>query len=331
MCPAASKSSPPGKRPKPRDAGGDLIYGRHAVREALRGKRRVRTVYLVAKASPLTRSGVPGGEREERPSGGPLRSSTQSFTGAGKEVADRRGNFEGLVRSWLPAAGGQRPPLKAVSTEELTALVGSPEHQGVAAEVGPYPYLDEGEVLEGYTLLVALDEVQDPQNLGAVIRVAECAGAAVVLPRHRAAEVTPAVVKASAGATEHAAVARVRNLAEFLARAKKAGFWVYGAVAGADASYMDQDFTYPTCFVLGSEGKGLGRLVTERCDVLVSLPLRGKIESLNVSVTSGILLYETVRQRTAACANRRGGKGAAFGPASAEGLGVADRFPDEGG
>jgi 23S rRNA (guanosine2251-2'-O)-methyltransferase len=173
----------------------------------------------------------------------------------------------------------------------------SPEHQGIAAEVDPYPYVEEAEILVGHSLLVVLDEVQDPHNLGAIIRTAEGAGAGVVIPRHRAAEVTAAVVKASAGATEHAAVARVRNLADFLGEAKKAGFWVYGTAAGAAGGYADQDYKCPTCFVLGSEGQGLGRRVESLCDVMVGLPLRGRVESLNVSVSAGILLYEALRQR----------------------------------
>jgi 23S rRNA (guanosine2251-2'-O)-methyltransferase len=141
--------------------------------------------------------------------------------------------------------------------------------------------------------------VQDPHNLGAVIRTAEGAGAGVIIPRHRAVEVTPAVVKASAGATEHAAVAQVRNMADFLEEAKKAGFWVYGTAAGATGDYTEQDYSYPTVFVLGSEGEGVGHRVESLCDVVVALPLVGRVESLNVSVSAGILLYEALRQRAA--------------------------------
>ena len=178
-----------------------------------------------------------------------------------------------------------------------SARLKTADHQGIAAEVDPYPYADLGVLLRDHTLLVALDEVQDPHNLGAIIRTAEGAGAGVLIPRHRAAEVTAAVVKASAGATEHAAVARVRNLADFLTQAKEAGFWVYGAAAEAESLYTGQDYRYPTCFVVGSEGEGLGRRVASLCDVMVSLPLAGQVESLNVSVSAGVLLYEAVRQR----------------------------------
>ncbi len=207
--------------------------------------------------------------------------------------------LEGVLRGWCSGTAVAMPPVDRVSPAELSARLRTSEHQSIAAVVDPYPYLDPAEILRTHSLLVALDEVQDPHNLGAVIRTAEGIGAGVLIPRHRAAEVTGAVVKASAGATEHAAVGLVRNLADFLADAKKAGFWVYGAAAEAEAPYYAQDYRYPTCFVLGSEGEGLGRRVASLCDVMISLPLVGKVESLNVSVSAGILLYEAGRQRSA--------------------------------
>jgi 23S rRNA (guanosine2251-2'-O)-methyltransferase len=218
-----------------------------------------------------------------------------------------------LLPEWCGAVGaaGCIPPVRRMEPFELTARLSTSEHQGIAAEVDPYSYVEEAEILAGRTLLVVLDEVQDPHNLGAIIRTAEGAGAGVVIPRHRAAEVTAAVVKASAGATEHAAVAVVRNLADFLEEAKKAGFWVYGTAAGAASGYADQDYKYPTCFVLGSEGQGLGRRVESLCDVMVGLPLRGQVESLNVSVSAGILLYEALRQRGCGGPDRPAEPGAA--------------------
>jgi 23S rRNA (guanosine2251-2'-O)-methyltransferase len=148
---------------------------------------------------------------------------------------------------------------------------------------------------------VALDEVQDPQNLGAICRTAECAGATgVVLPRRRAADVTPAVCKASAGAVEHLPVAQVRNLADFLADAKQAGCWVYGAQAGADTAYDAPDYSGGVVCVLGAEGRGLRPRVAAACDALVSLPLRGRIESLNVGAAAAVLLYEILQRREAA-------------------------------
>lgn len=185
------------------------------------------------------------------------------------------------------------------SGEELERLCGSPDHQGVVAEVDPYPYVGASELLlKGNALLVALDQVQDPRNLGAVCRSAEAAGAAgVVIPDRRSAEVTPVVCKVSAGAVEHLPVARVRNLADWLAEAKQAGFWVWGADADASQAPWDIDLTGPTVLVLGGEGKGLRPRVASACDELIALPQRGKVDSLNVSAAAAALLFEVVRQR----------------------------------
>ena len=207
--------------------------------------------------------------------------------------------LEAQVGEWTREAGSRGvETVKRLPAIELSEMVGSGDHQGVVAQVDPYPYRELEDALRSHTLLVALDSVQDPHNLGAIIRTAEAAGAAVIIPRHRAAEVTAAVVKSSAGATEHAAVVRVRNLTDALATAKEAGFWIYGASAAADSSYVAQDYRYPTCFVLGSEGQGVGRRVAGACDAMVALPSVGKVDSLNVSVSAGILLYEAVRQRS---------------------------------
>jgi 23S rRNA (guanosine2251-2'-O)-methyltransferase len=151
------------------------------------------------------------------------------------------------------------------------------------------------------TLVLALDQVQDPQNFGAICRSAECAGATgVVVPSRGAALVTGAVSRASAGAVEHLAVARVTNLANYLRDAKQAGAWVYGAEAGAERLYTQPDYSGRLVFVLGSEGKGLRPRVRDSCDALVSLPVRGRIASLNVSAAAAALLYEVVRQRAGA-------------------------------
>lgn len=182
--------------------------------------------------------------------------------------------------------------------EELERLCGSPDHQGVVAEVDPYPYADPRALLAGKGLLVALDQVQDPRNLGAICRSAEFAGAAgVVVPERRSAAVTPVVCKTSAGAVEHLAVAHVRNLADWLAEAKEAGFWIWGADAEADAAPWSVDLTGPTVLVLGGEGKGLRPRVAQSCDGLVALPRRGTVESLNVSAAATALLFEALRQR----------------------------------
>jgi 23S rRNA (guanosine2251-2'-O)-methyltransferase len=185
------------------------------------------------------------------------------------------------------------------SPEELERLCGSPDHQGVVAEVDPYPYGDPVAMLRGEPLLVALDQVQDPRNLGAVCRSAEYAGAAgVIVPERRSASVTAATCKASAGAVEHIEVAHVRNLADWLGQAKEAGFWIWGADADATATPWSVDLTGPTVIVLGGEGKGIRPRVAAACDGLVALPQRGHVDSLNVSAAATAVLFEAVRQRS---------------------------------
>jgi 23S rRNA (guanosine2251-2'-O)-methyltransferase len=204
-----------------------------------------------------------------------------------------------------------RAPQTAV--EELERLCGSPDHQGVAAEVDPYPYADPNALMrrEG-ALLVALDQVQDPRNLGAVCRSAEFAGAAgVIVPERRSAEVTAVACKASAGAVEHLEVARVRNLADWLAEAKKAGFWIWGADAEAGQAPWNVDLSGPTVLVLGGEGKGIRPRVTSACDGLVALPRSGRVDSLNVSAADSALLFEAARQRSPA--GGAGGRGVRTG------------------
>lgn len=205
------------------------------------------------------------------------------------------------------AERGRRRVLRVVTSEDasadqLTKLAGSPDHQGIVAEVDPYPYADAGELLSAPdALIVALDQVQDPHNLGAVCRSAEAAGASgVVICDRRSASITPAVCKASAGAVEHLAVAQVRNLADWLDQAKaREGLWAYGAAADSAEPYTSVELTGPVVLVLGSEGRGLRPRVAGACDALVSIPLQGKAASLNVSAAAAILLFEAVRQRQA--------------------------------
>jgi len=232
-----------GRRDRSSSPPRSVIYGRNAVREAVRGPRRVHRIWAT------------------KPDG------------------------------WPRAA--------AAGAEEIERLCGSPDHQGVAAEVDPYAYADAAELLgRPEPVLVVLDEVTDPQNLGAICRTAECAGATgVVIPERRSATVTPAVCKASAGAVEHLPVAQVRNLADFLADAKAAGLWTYGAAAGARTAYDAPDYSGGVVLVLGAEGRGLRPRVAAACDDLIALPLRGRIESLNVSAAAAVLLYEILQQR----------------------------------
>jgi 23S rRNA (guanosine2251-2'-O)-methyltransferase len=201
-----------------------------------------------------------------------------------------------LREPWLAAAG---VPTDIATAEEIERRSGSEAHQGVCAEAEPFRY-SGGEELLGlsHPLIVALDQVQDPQNMGAICRTAECAGAAgVVIPERRSAEVTSAVCKASAGAVEHLPVARVRNLADFLADAKAAGLWCYGADGGAPVAYDSVDYTGGVVLVLGSEGSGLRPRVASACDALMAIPLHGRIESLSVSAAAAVLLYGAQRAR----------------------------------
>ncbi len=221
----------------------------------------------------------------------------------------RRASSVGEV--WATAGAAREPWLagvtvRTVSGEEVQRRCGSEAHQGVCAEAGPYRYAGAEELLSGENpLLVALDQVQDPQNLGSICRTAECVGAAgVVIPERRAAEVTPAVCKASAGAVEHLPVARVRNLADFLADARRAGCWCYGASAGGGSSerapvaYDQPDYSGSgLVLVLGSEGSGLRPRVASACDQLITLPLLGRIESLGVSAAGAAILYEILQSR----------------------------------
>jgi 23S rRNA (guanosine2251-2'-O)-methyltransferase len=239
---------------------------------------------------------------------------------------------------WATAGAAREPWLKRVqprivAAEEIERRCGSSAHQGICAEAGAYPYSSSQELLAASApLIVALDQIQDPQNLGSICRTAECAGArGVVIPERRAAEVTPSVCKASAGAVEHLSVARVRNMADFLAQAREAGCWCYGASAGvegaeapapgaeragpggaaapagaagrtravrAPVAYDAPDYAGAgVVLVLGSEGSGLRPRVANACDELIALPLLGSIESLGVSAAAAAILYEILQSR----------------------------------
>lgn len=186
-----------------------------------------------------------------------------------------------------------------IPAAELTRIAGSPDHQGLVAEVDPYPYADPTSLLGSPdALVVALDQVQDPRNLGAICRSAEAAGAAgVVIPARRSAQVTAVACKASAGAVEHLAVARVRNLADWLADAKRSDAWVYGARPDAPTRHDSVDWSGRAVLVLGGEGKGIRPRVASVCDALVAIPQAGRVGSLNVAAATAVLLFEALRQR----------------------------------
>jgi 23S rRNA (guanosine2251-2'-O)-methyltransferase len=222
------------------------------------------------------------------------------------------GRRAGAIGQIWATAGAAREPwlaesdVRVVAAQEIERRCGSSAHQGLCADAGPYPYAGADELLaRPEPLLVALDEVQDPQNLGSICRTAECAGAdGVVIPERRAAEVTPAVCKASAGAVEHLAVARVRNLADFLGDARVAGCWCYGASlpsAGGErrpVAYDSPDYAGAgVVLVVGSEGRGLRPRVAGACDELIALPLLGRVSSLGVSAATAALLYEILQSR----------------------------------
>jgi 23S rRNA (guanosine2251-2'-O)-methyltransferase len=229
----------------------DLVYGRRAVREALRGRREVLEVWATDRAV--------------------------------------------KAEPWLAEA---KP--RAKLDRELSERAETRDHQGVLALVEPYGYADAYELAKvEKPLLAVLDRITDPRNLGAVARSAEGAGATgIVVPAHGSAVVTPAVARASAGAVEHLPIAVVTNLARYLEDVKSGDLWVYGAAGEEGAQSMwDTDLSGGVALVFGAEGKGLRPLVRRTCDALVSIPLGGAIESLNVSVAAAVLLYEARRQR----------------------------------
>ena len=183
----------------------------------------------------------------------------------------------------------------------LDRLAEGVNHQGVVALVAATKYADADDLLgrlSGTPLLIILDGVEDPHNLGAIIRTAEAAGAnAIFIPERHAVGLTDTVAKTSAGAIEHLPVARIGNVTSFIETLKTKSIWVVGVEADAKRSYTKWDFAVPTAIVLGSEGKGIRRLVREHCDEIISIPMSGKVNSLNVSVAAGVVLFEAVRQR----------------------------------
>jgi 23S rRNA (guanosine2251-2'-O)-methyltransferase len=229
------------------------VYGRNAVREAVRGPRDVHEVWATERAL--------------------------------------------AAEQWLRDEPGLRIHVKP--ERALTEVAGTRDHQGVVARVAPYRYADAYELAAvERPLLVCLDQVTDPHNLGAVVRSAEGAGATgVVVPSHGAARVTPAVSRSSAGAVEHLPVAVVQNLARYLNDVKGPDLWVWGAASDGGTPLWEAELEGGAAFVLGAEGRGLRPLVRRACDGLVSIPLAGNVESLNVSVAAAVLLYEVRRRR----------------------------------
>ena len=247
-----------------RDAEADgLIEGRNAVTEALRAGTPIDKIFIARGETDKTLGHI---------------ASTARAAGVVVVEADRR---------------------------KLDYMSATKAHQGVIALAAVREYASVEDILSAARergeapLLVVCDEISDPHNLGAIIRTAECAGAhGVIIPKRRSAGLTAVVDKASAGALEHMAVARVPNLAAAIETLKKNGLWIYGAAAEGTNELWKTDLTGPACIVIGSEGDGISRLVREKCDFLVSIPLRGQISSLNASAAAAVLLYEALRQRS---------------------------------
>jgi 23S rRNA (guanosine2251-2'-O)-methyltransferase len=243
----------------------ETLYGHHAILEALRAGRRCFDEITLAQ-----------GLREQ------------------DEVAEI-----------LQLAGAKRVAVKRAGKEALFKLGSDVRHQGIAAQVSVYPYADWDEVVEASLrqneppLLLLLDCLQDPQNLGTLLRAAEAVGVhGVAITEHRAAGITPAVSNASAGAVEHLRIAQVTNLTRAILALKEKGIWVAGLERLPGAKRLDQvDWNMPLALVVGSEGRGLQRLVREKCDFLVELPMRGKIGSLNAAVAGSIVLYQVWQRR----------------------------------
>lgn len=191
-----------------------------------------------------------------------------------------------------------------VDRRKLDQFAQDGNHQGVVAQVAAYEYVELEDLIaaaqqkSGHPFFLLLDEIEDPHNLGSILRTADCSGAdGVIIPKRRSVGLTGTVAKTSAGAVEYVPVARVTNLAQTIDRLKEAGIWIVGTDASADQEVYGADFNLPVALVIGSEGQGMGRLIKEKCDFIVRLPMFGHVNSLNASVASGILMYEIVRQR----------------------------------
>lgn len=239
----------------------DIIVGRNPVTEALRSGRNIECLYIA------------------------------------------KGELRGSARLIIALAREKHIPIKEVDRKKLDFMTGHASHQGVAAvaAIKEYSSIDDifslAESRNEKPFIVILDEIEDQHNLGAIIRTAECAGVhGIIIPKRRAAGLSGIVGKASAGAYEYMPVARVTNIPMAIDELKQRGCWIYGADMDGQ-TYCGSDLTGACAIVIGSEGKGLGRLIREKCDVILSLPMLGKINSLNASVAAGVLMYEFTRQR----------------------------------
>jgi 23S rRNA (guanosine2251-2'-O)-methyltransferase len=224
-----------------------------------------------------------------------------------REITIANGTKDARLAQLVELARANHVPVHYAPRQQLDRATGNAIHQGVVARVAAAKYADADELLDSIgelvtngtaPLVLVLDGVEDPQNLGAILRTAECAGVnGVFVPERRAAGLTEATGKASAGAIEYVAVARATNLSRLIDQLKERNVWVVGTTADASTNYTGWDWTRASAVVMGSEGSGLHRLVREHCDALVKIPVLGEIESLNVSVATGVILFEALRQR----------------------------------
>ena len=240
----------------------DLIIGRNAVREAIKSERTIEALYLA------------------------------------------KGKLEGSINEIIKLAKEKKIVIKEVDRKKLDFLSDGEVHQGVIAIVTPYKYCEVSDILDvaikkgEKPFIVILDEIEDPHNLGSIIRTAELCGVhGIIIPKRRNASITSTVYKSSAGAIEHVKVAKVTNINNVIDKLKEEGVWVYGAdIEGEDYSY-NVDFSGACALVIGSEGRGISKLTLKKCDRLVKIPMVGKINSLNASVAGGILMYEVLKNR----------------------------------
>lgn len=237
----------------------------------------------------------------------PGRNAVRELLKSGRDVEKifvMRGDREGSIVVLVAEAVSRKIPVIEVEKAKLDALCGYEQHQGIVAIASEKQYVDIDDVLEiarqrcEVPLIVIADGISDPHNLGAIIRCAEGAGAhGIIIPKRRAAGITPAVVKASAGAVEHLAAVKCSNVSDIIRKLKEKGVWVLAAEAGGE-SYTKVDYTAPTAIVLGSEEDGVSDIVKKNCDGIISIPMRGNVNSLNVSTACAVILYEAIKQRS---------------------------------
>lgn len=240
----------------------DLIIGRNSVREVIKGDRTIEALYIA------------------------------------------KGKLEGSINEIINMAKNKKIVIKEVDKRKLDSLSSGSAHQGIIAIVTPYKYYEVSDILniakerEEDPFLIILDELEDPHNLGSIIRTAELCGVhGIIIPKRRSVGVTSTVYKSSVGAIEHVRVAKVTNLNTVIEELKKKGLWVYGADIQGDEYSYNTDFKGPCALVIGSEGNGISNLTLKKCDKLVKIPMVGKINSLNASVAGGILMYEVLKSR----------------------------------